>query len=166
MKKNSLLIISIIFQACRFELPFDLKLLETLTPLDYLSKYCHLSSRRQYQFKRLFDKYRNRNYNFDSSYLHLSLLNIHKHHLTYEIFDYLCQLIGLDDEQYQFTFNTYAGVLALCERIVYRSSLLYKDQDDYNLMKDTIEKCDFYSLERKFDGFIISNAMKQLLNAL
>ena len=141
-------------------------MLESLTPLDYLSKYCHLSSRRQYQFKRLFEKYRNRNYQFDSSFLYLSLLNIHKHHLTQDLYDDLRQLIGLDHEQYQLTFHTYAGILALCERILYRSSLLYRDQEDYNLSKDAIEKCDFDSLKRKFDGVKISAAMKQLLNTL
>jgi hypothetical protein len=93
-------------------------------------------------------------------------LNIHKHHLTHELFDYLCQLIGLDDEQHQFTFNTFAGILALCERILYRSSVLYKELDDYNLSRDAIEKCDFYSLERKFDGLQISDGMKHLLNSL
>jgi hypothetical protein len=157
-RKEYFLLIS--FQACRFELPFDLKLLERLTPLDYLTKYCRLSSRRQYQFKRIFDKYRNRYYQFESSYLYLSLLDLHKQNLTYKNFNYLCQLIDLNNQQYQFTFDTYAGILALYERI------LHKDLDDYNLTKNEIEKCDFYSLDRKFDGLIISNTMKQLLNAL
>ncbi len=141
-------------------------MLETLTPLDYLSKYCRLSSRRQYQFKRIFEKYRNRYYHFESSNLYLSLLNIHKHHLTNEIFANLCQLINFDHQQYQLTFNTYAGILALCERILYKSSLLHNDQDDYDLTKDAIEKCDFYSLDRKFDGLMISDTMKRLLHAL
>lgn len=143
----------------------DLKFLEILTPLNYLSRFCRPSSRRQYQFKRLFEKYRNRNYYFESSNLFSSLLDIHKHHLTREIFNDLCQLIELNKSE-QFSFDTYAGILALCERIVYRSAILYKDQDDYNLAKDPIEKCDFYSLNRKFDGLIISDAMKRLLNAL
>ena len=143
----------------------DLKLLETLTPLNYLSQFCRPSSRRQYQFKRLFEKYRNRTYHFESSNLYSSLLDIHKHHLTRDIFESLCRLIQLNQPE-QFAFDTYAGILALGERILYRSSILYKDQDDYNLAKDPIEKCDFYSLKRKFDGLIISDAMKQLLNAL
>lgn len=133
--------------------------------MNYLSKYCRLSSRRRHQFKRLFDKYQNRNYHLESSNLYLSLTDIHKHHLTRDIFDYLCRLIELNKSE-QFSFNTYAGILALCERILYRSSILYKDKDDYNLTKDAIEKCDFYSLDRKFDGLIISDRMKQLLNAL
>lgn len=139
--------------------------MEILTPMNYLSKYCRLSSRRQFQFKRLFDKYKNRKYQFESSNLYLSLMDIHKHHLTRDIFDYLCRLIELNKPE-EFSFNTYAGILAICERILYRSSILYKDQDDYNLTKDAIEKCDFYSLDRKFDGLMINERMKQLLNAL
>jgi hypothetical protein len=134
--------------------------------MDYLSKYCRLSSRRKYQFKRIFDKYRNRQYYFESSYLYLSVSDIHKQNLTRPIFDYLCQLIDLENRQYQFTFDTYAGILALCERILFNSSPLYNDHDDYNLSKNTIEKCDFYSLDRKLDGLVISDTLKQLLNAL
>lgn len=150
------------FQACRFELPFDLKLLERLTPIDYLSKYCYLSSRRKYEFKRIFDKYRNRNYQFESSNLYLSLADLHKQNLTQTNFNYLCQLIHLNNQSYQFTFDIYAGILALFERILYKG----QDDDDNNLTKDVIEKCDFYSLDRKFDGLNINETMKKLLNTL
>lgn len=155
-----------ISQACRFELPFDLKLLENLSPLEYLSKHCRLSSRRQYEFKRVFNKYRNKNNQFDSSNLYLSLFDLHKQNLTLNHFNDLCQLIHLNNQSYQLTFNIYAGILALFERILYKRSLLHKDQDDYNLTKDIIEKCDFYSLQRKFHELKINDTLKKLLNEL
>jgi len=141
-------------------LPFDLKLLEHLRPLEYLSKYCWLSSRRQYQFKRVFDKYQNKFYLFDSSNLYLSLKDLHKDNLTLEYFDVLCRSIGLNDEDIQLTFSTYAGIAGLSERI------LYKHQDDEQTARDSVEICDFYSLDRKLDGLEISQAMRQLLNVL
>jgi hypothetical protein len=94
------------------------------------------------------------------------MLEIHQENLTRAKFEYLCQLMDLDNQPYEFTFNTYAGILALCERVLYNSSPFYKNYDDDHLTKDIIEKCDFYSLDRKFDGLVISDTMRRLLNAL
>ncbi|CAF0749695.1 unnamed protein product [Rotaria sordida] len=153
-------------QGCRFELPFDLKLLETLTPLDYLSKYCRLSSRRNYQFKRVFDKYRNNQYRFESNNLYTSITDIHSEKFTRSQYDNLCQLINIGDEQHQFTFDTFAGILALCERILYDSKAPPSGVDEQDLVKDTLEKCDFDCLDRKLDGLSISERMRKLLKAL
>ncbi|CAF4560903.1 unnamed protein product, partial [Rotaria sp. Silwood1] len=140
--------------------------LQIITPLNYLTNYCRLSSRRQYQFKRLFNRYRNRDYLFESSYLYLSMISIHKENFTRTQFNYLCELIGLEKQEYEFKFETYAGILALCERIIYYSLKLYDENDNLQLTKHAIEKCDFYGLDRKLDGLAISDTMKQLLRAL
>jgi hypothetical protein len=153
------------FQGCRFELPFDLKLLENLTPIEYLSKYCRLSSRRNYQFKRIFDKYRNNQYRFESNHLYTSITDVHSESFTRSQYDHLCQLIDIGNEQHQFTFDTFGGILALCERILYDSSRFRSGYDD-DLAKDTIEKCDFDSLDRKLDGLNISETMKKLLKTI
>jgi hypothetical protein len=153
-------------QSCRFELPFDLKLLENLTPLEYLSKYCRLSSRRNYQFKRLFDKYRNNHYRLESSNLYQSITDIHTETFTPSQYDDLCQLIDLGNEQHQFTFDTFAGILALCERILFGSSQFRSGLDEHDLAKDALEQCDFDGLDRKFDGLDISDTMKRLLKTL
>ncbi|CAF3411317.1 unnamed protein product [Rotaria sp. Silwood1] len=153
-------------QGCRFELPFDLKLLETLTPLDYLSKYCRLSSRRNYQFKRVFDKYRNNQYRFESNNLYTSITDIHREKFTRSQYDNLCQLIDIGNEQHQFTFDTFAGILALCERILYDSKAPHTGVDEQELVKDTLEKCDFDCLDRKLDGLSISKTMRKLLKIL
>jgi hypothetical protein len=157
---------SFFLQGCRFELPSDLKLLENLTPLEYLSKYCRLSSRRNYQFKRIFEKYRNNQFRCESSNLYTSITDIHSETFTRSQYDYLCQLINLGNEPHQFSFETFAGILALCERILYNSSQFRSSLDDHDLAKDTLEKCDFDSLDRKFDGLIISDTMKRLLRTI
>ena len=153
-------------QACRFELPFDLRTLENLTPLDYLTKYCRLSSRRQYQFKRLFQKYRNRRHLFESSDLFLSLSDIHKESFTRAKYTELCRLLDLKPQEYEFTYETYAGILAFCERMLYNSSPHHRIYEDEQLTKQTIEICDFDCLDRKLDGLNINEPMKRLLHAL
>ncbi|CAF2062958.1 unnamed protein product [Rotaria magnacalcarata] len=153
-------------QGCRFELPYDLKLLETLTPLDYLSKYCRLSTRRNYQFKRIFDKHRNNHYRFESNNLFTSIGELHRDNFTRSQFEYLCQLIDIGTEQHQFTYDTFSGILALCERILCETKRTTTGLDEQDLAKDTLEKCDFDSLDRKLDGLKISATMKKLLTTL
>jgi hypothetical protein len=131
--------------------------------LEYLSKYCRLSSRRNYHFKRIFDKYRNNQYRFESNNLYTAITEFHTENFTHLQYENLCQLINLGNEQHQFTFDTFAGILALSERILYDSSSFRGEQD---LTKETIEKCDFDSLERKLDGLRISQTMKKLLKTL
>lgn len=143
-----------------------MRLLETLTPLEYLSKYCRLSSRRHYHFKRIFDKYRNSQYRFESNNLSKSIHDVHADSFTRSHYDYLCELIDLGKEQHQFSFETFAGILALCERILCDSEKFRSGLDEHELAKDMIEKCDFDSLDRKFDGLMISDTMKKLLRAL
>ena len=154
------------YQGCRFELPHDLQLLENLTPLDYLSKYCRLSSRRNYQFKRIFDKYRNSRYRFESINLYKSITDVHTDRFTRSHFDDLCQLIDIGNEQRQFTFETFAGILALCERILCGMKTFSIGLDEQDLTRDALEKCDFDGLDRKLDGLNISVPMKELLKTL
>ncbi|CAF3011432.1 unnamed protein product [Rotaria socialis] len=153
-------------QACRFELPYDLKLLENMTPLDYLSKYCRLSSRRQHQFKHIFNRFRNRYYLFESSYLYSSIIVVHKENFTRSQFNQLCQLIDLGNQECELKFDTYAGILALSERIAYYSSKLHDAYGDLHTEKHALEKCDFDGLDRKLDGLNISDTMKRLLHVL
>jgi len=56
--------------------------------------------------------------------------------------------------------------LALSERILFESSKFRSSFDERDLAKDTIEKCDFDSLDRKLDGLIISEKMKRLLTTI
>ncbi|CAF3586234.1 unnamed protein product [Adineta steineri] len=153
-------------QGCRFELPSDLKKLENLNPIEYISKYCRLSLRRNYQFKRIFDKYRNNKYCLDITNLYSAITDIHTENFTRAQYDYLLQLLDIENQQHQFSFETFGGILAVCERIVYDSLNPSSDVEDYELGKDPLEKCDFDSLLRKLDGFAISETMKKLLKTL
>jgi hypothetical protein len=94
------------------------------------------------------------------------MTEIHTENFTRLQYDNLCQLINIGSEQHQFTFDTFAGILALCERILYGSSSFRSGLDEPELAKETIEKCDFDSLERKLDGLRISQTMKKLLQTL
>lgn len=143
-----------------------MKLLETLTPLEYLSKYCRLSSRRQYQFKRVFHKYRNARHLVESSDLFQSIVDIHHENFTRTNFADLAELIDLGSQPREFTLQTFGGILAFCERRLYNTSPALRNYDGDQLSKDPIEKCDFDSMQRKLDGLSVSETMKRLLDAL
>lgn len=140
--------------------------MENLTPLEYLSKYCRLSPRRHHHFRRIFDKYRNNQYRFESSNLYTSITDVHTEAFTRAQFDELCQLIDLGNEQHQFPFDTLAGILALSERMLFNASKFRNVLDDSELAKHPIEQCDFDSLDRKLDGLQIGDTLKRLLKRL
>ena len=137
-----------------------------MTPLDYLSKYCRLSPRRHFHYKRIFDKYRNNQYRFESNHLYTSIRDVHADSFTKTHYEQLCQLLNINNEQHQFAFDTFAGILALCERILCDSEKFRSGLDEHDLAKDTIEKCDFDSLDRKLDGLNVSETMKNLLRTI
>ena len=45
-------------QASRFELPMDVRQLETMTPLQYLNRYCVVTSRRQMLYDKIYMKHK------------------------------------------------------------------------------------------------------------
>lgn len=125
-----------------------------------------MSPHRKYQFKRIFDKYRNSKYGFDVSNLYTAITDIHTSTFTTAQYNEMCRLLVIDEHQQPFTFETLAGILAVCERLVYDALNSSSDQEDYTLAKDPLEKCDFDSLDRKLDGFAVSKPMLKLLKTL
>ncbi|CAF4235059.1 unnamed protein product, partial [Rotaria magnacalcarata] len=95
--------------------------------------------------------------------LFTSIGELHRDNFTRSQFEYLCQLIDIGTEQHQFTYDTFSGILALCERILCETKRTTTGLDEQDLAKDTLEKCDFDSLDRKLDGLKISATMKKLL---
>ena len=134
--------------------------------MEYLGRFCRHSARRQYQFKRIFNKYRNREFQFESTDLYSAVRDLHKENFTSATYDELCQLIDLNGQTHRFPYETFAGILALSERLLCNAFLRKNDYDTVLLSKDPIERCDFDSLKRKFDGLRISEKMKRLLNTL
>jgi hypothetical protein len=43
---------------CRFELPMDMKLLESMSPPQYLENFCRVNDRRKAFYRRIFEKYK------------------------------------------------------------------------------------------------------------
>lgn len=78
----------------------------------------------------------------------------------------MCQLINIGNEQHQFTFDTYSGILALCERMLCDPKTLANARDEQDLAKDALEKCDFECLDRKLSGLLISEPMRKLLKTI
>lgn len=114
----------------------------------------------------MYDLRRHISYNFDLFDLQSAMKSLHKENLTKQNFNDICELIGLKNEKYAFDFNTFAGILALSERILFHSNELYAEYNKYYIPKQILEQCDFDSLQRKLDGLNISENMKQLLYKL
>jgi hypothetical protein len=102
----------------------------------------------------------------DLTNLYAAIIDIHTDNFTKSQYDYLCQLVDIQNGPHQFTFNAFAGILAVCERIVYDSVNSVSDAEDHEVAKDPLEKCDFDSLERKLHGITVSETMKKLLKTL
>jgi hypothetical protein len=94
------------------------------------------------------------------------MMDIHKNNFTRSIFDELRRIVNLDDQSYRFTFDMFAGILALGERLLCRAFLLNHDNSRLKLSKDPVEQCDFDSLKRKLDGLRISDELRQLLTVI
>lgn len=137
-----------------------------MTPLEYLTKYCRVSVRRQIQFKRIFNRYREADHYLEQNFLHSSIKDLHKENFTKSNYENLVDLIDLNGRNYRFGFEQFSSVLALSERLLCNAVLMRNDDDRIQLRKDPIELCDFDGLTRKFDGLRIPEKIKQLLRSL
>ena len=81
-------------------------------------------------------------------------------------YDQVCQRVELGHEPFQLTFDAFAGVMALCERILYRAEIQRRGLEQVEIVKDAIETCDFDCLDRKCDGLTLNEPMKNLLKLL
>ena len=132
-------------QSCRFELPMDMRLLETMTPREYLSKYCVISSKRMLLYKRVFGKFVSKAHKTELVYedVAAALREVHIHGISEDQMNSIMRLVdveglleGAPDAEGErkdnpaerereaalnknVDFNFFAGIAALTERILY-----------------------------------------------
>ena len=132
-------------QSCRFELPMDMRLLETMTPREYLSKYCVISSKRMLLYKRVFGKFVGKGHQQQQSELRYddvaaALREVHIHGITEEQMRGIMRLVEMEAENMtsennmgragsrggsgktdrtDIDFDFFAGIAALTERIMF-----------------------------------------------
>ncbi|CAF0727855.1 unnamed protein product [Brachionus calyciflorus] len=153
---------------CRFELPIDMKLFETMTPANYLERYCKVNDRRKTLYKRVFDKYKIKNEKedfvdlktFEECLIEVHMKSINKSHVNQII-----NLVGLTQQQ-TINFQLFLGLAALSERVLYHQFVTEDTIDLPEYQKDKIECADFGSLASKLDGINIKSPMLNLLKLL
>lgn len=104
--------------ACRFELPMDMKQLESMTPADYLSKYCRIIDRRKTLYRRVFEKYKLKAEKEDYVDLRLledCLLDVHMKSISKEQIGQIINLACLNQlpPPIQINFALFCGLSAL-----------------------------------------------------
>ena len=147
-------------EGCRFELPMDLKVLEYLSVMTYLSNYCIVSSRRKYLFKTTFVKADSDLDGIINSYeIRQALLDLYSHSIENECLDDILDIIDCQIGSV-FDRNQFAALSAFSERYLCKR---YHTTKEINASKRLLEQTDFAGLKAKLEGY---NIPPKLVRAL
>ena len=139
-------------EGCRFELPMDLKVLESLSVMIYLSNYCIVSSRRKYLFKTTFVKADTDLDGIINSYeIRQALLDLYSHSINNECLDDILDIIDCQIGSV-FDRNQFAALSAFSERYLCKR---YHTTKEINASKELLERTDFAGLKAKLEGYHI-----------
>jgi hypothetical protein len=144
----------------RFELPMDLAILESLTPADYLAKYCRLSSRKRSQYYKVFNELRGFQCNTlnGKDLIIEALVKTQFQCVNEEQAENVLKLAGIFEADQKIDFQLFGGICALTERIYGQSHI------PLNLQKDLVEVVDFEALDWRLRTCTISNSLKILFD--
>lgn len=148
-------------EGCRFELPMDLKVLENLSGIKYLSHYCIVSSRRKYLFKTIFIKADKDLDGIINSYeLRQALVDLYSNSIDDECLDDILDIIDCKMESV-FDRKQFLAVSAFSERYL---CTRYQDRKVFSNSKHLLEQTDFAGLRSKLESYnIASNLVRMLL---
>ena len=152
-------------QSCRFELPMDMKVLETMSPLQYVSEYCRVNNRRKTLFRHYFVKNdRDRDGRLSRRELHNALRDLYAHSISSEQVSAVLDLLGAEKDS-SFTLAVFLAVAAFSERYLhycYTGSQSGLEAD----RKLVLEETDFTGLKWKLDGCMIAPQMMKIFSVL
>ncbi|BFZ18161.1 hypothetical protein BsWGS_21200 [Bradybaena similaris] len=152
-------------KSIRFELPMDLKALETLSAQEYVKNYCRMLSLHEKLCLGIFNKYKGKNCAIQGKSTLFDALNeVLSGIISREHRQRLCELLQIDDCTVV-NFRLFAGITAVLERLAF-TELCSKDEAEDNFQKDSIESADFYSLDWKLREIQIKKDMRVLLHLL
>ncbi|RDD43024.1 hypothetical protein TrispH2_004073 [Trichoplax sp. H2] len=153
-------------QACRFELPGDMKLLEEMTPMDYLEKHAVVSKRRKNLYSKYFIKI-NSTANGLITFKELirAIRDLHLNYITERQIKDIITLIKVE-ESMMFGKTIFCAICALIERMLYATFTKTKYTNiDYG-QKELIEVTDFSALKWKLAGCKIQDDLLHLLQSI
>jgi len=153
---------------CRFELPMDMLQFETLTPAQYLERYCRVTDRRKILYKRCFDKFKLKSEKHDylnEKLFEDALIDVHMKSINKSQVAMIVELACLKPTD-QINLQLFTGLAALSERILFDHFVTEDTVDLPQYQKDKIECADFGSLNSKLDGLNVNKDMLKLLHSL
>lgn len=152
-------------KGCRFELPMDMKVLEKLTPLEYVSKYCRINSRRRTLFRHYFMKNdKDKDGNINHRELLKAMRDLYAQSISVQQVNSILHSLGIEEKCKTVTLSMFLAIAAFSER--YLHSFL-NDATEYEGDKRTVlEETDFGALKWKLEGCSVSDEMKNILDVL
>ncbi|CAF3691486.1 unnamed protein product [Rotaria sordida] len=151
-------------KATRFWIPFDVKLFETLTPKEYLGKYCRVNPRHYTLYKRIFDKHKNIEAELNIEALADALFDVYMGTMDNRLIRQVIILLDLSSNE-KITLNQFIGIAAFSERYCFKIFRQFDDIDS-QLQKDILEILDFSSLKWKLFGINISPTLREILKLI
>lgn len=152
-------------QTSRFELPMDVKLLEAMTPMEYLTKYCIISTRRKALYKHIFQKVdKDRDNQITFKEMNRGLREIHVDSISTEQIKKLIEMVE-GNEKSTFSLAQFSAIAAFSERLLLSETQVTEKNNPYS-SKEIIEEADFCGLKSKLSGFPVNPNVRKILEVL
>jgi len=152
-------------QTSRFELPMDVRLLEAMTPMEYLTKYCIISTRRKALYKHIFQKVdKDRDNVITFKEMDRGLKEIHVDSITTEQVKKLIEMVE-GNEKSTFNLAQFSAIAAFSERLLFSETQITEKNSVYS-SKEVIEEADFCGLKSKLSGFPVNPTVRKILEVL
>ncbi|XP_064618747.1 uncharacterized protein LOC135482551 isoform X1 [Lineus longissimus] len=153
-------------QSSRFELPMDMRVLETMSPQEYLRQYCIISSRRKTLYAKIFMKHKDGKLGvLTQRDLEKAIKDVLINTISQEMVEKIFNMVGINEEVHV-DQKLFAGIAAFAERILYSQFVTEDTVDLPDRQKEKIECADFCSLNWKFHGLTIHPEIERLLRCL
>uniref|UniRef100_A0A2C9L3F9 Uncharacterized protein n=2 Tax=Biomphalaria glabrata TaxID=6526 RepID=A0A2C9L3F9_BIOGL len=152
----------------RYELPFNKRLLEHMTPLQYLATYTRLNKEQRRRYTEIFKKYKVKpNDYLELKSLHPALNSLLGGYFSEDNYDILSTCLFIP-EDVNLDCNTFVGICAFVDRLFWTAYLEYED-DTFSFWapnRSALEYADFENLRRKLSDVQLSKELTVLLQSL
>ncbi|CAL1538899.1 unnamed protein product [Lymnaea stagnalis] len=152
----------------RYELPFNKKVLEEMTPVQFLANHTRLERDQRRHYTEIFKKFKQKSTEFlDGKSLYAALNSMFGSYLSTSNYEILQTCLFITDDSL-FDVNTFAGICAFTDRLFW-TAYLDGEVDTFTIWapnRTALEFADFENLKRKLKDFNLSKEMRVLLYSL
>ncbi|GCB62550.1 hypothetical protein scyTo_0000049 [Scyliorhinus torazame] len=150
--------------AIRFDLPTDIRLLEGMSPTQYLCAHCRCDEDLTLLYKTAFIKQdKDRDGKINVKEMERALLFVYKPHENH--IQKLYNLTSIN-EDFKMDLKLFIALACLMSRILYKEPVNDAIKPDTITRKDVLEKADFYALDWRVSEVILRTDLRILLSYL